>query len=338
MRLQIPQEVRKFTLVDLMLDFRWKLSRLKQEVCQRHFTRYSCILASFFLCGVAFAQEQQLQQVTLPSEVVRELVVPTTVPNIEGLVWNRWTSENFVVCSLNDEQGRYLTDNLEHVKTWVYDRWGFENLKFRTECRLICVSNTELFKEFFGLDESKVSIRYDESGKPELIVIFLLLNDKPSKTIPIPITEACLANLDVVYNFRTPLWAAKSFAHLNATIPSIQEKFRTVDSSIKQNRPLYGSKGVLEVKDFDALSPEDKKEYIAASVVFTMMLRKEFGEDRLHNFYKHCADGNSPEEGLRSIYRFDSYADCDSHMKEYVLEVVSKLDNKQIGDAYFQVN
>ena len=90
---------------------------------------------------------EPIRKVTLPIEVREELVTQVSIPSeIEGKVWNRWTSENFTVLSLNDIQAQYLHKHLELVKVWVFNRWGLYDVDFSVECKMICVDDPDLFR------------------------------------------------------------------------------------------------------------------------------------------------------------------------------------------------
>src|SRR5690606_24426603 len=69
------------------------------------------------------------------------IAISQTPDVIKGLVWNRWTSKNFVVHSILNDQGKYLKNNLEAVKGWTLNRWGFSNIDFQTEVKLWCVGD-----------------------------------------------------------------------------------------------------------------------------------------------------------------------------------------------------
>ena len=66
---------------------------------------------------------------TAPKEVKNEIKDPV----VEGKQWNRWTTKNFVICSINNDQAQYLNKNLEDLKTWIYTRWGFSDMDFNSE-------------------------------------------------------------------------------------------------------------------------------------------------------------------------------------------------------------
>ena len=160
--------------------------------------KYLVSVLALLLGSQCFAQGEPAK-VRLPLEVKHEMKVLFDDPSIEGKVWNRWTTKNFVVCSLNDKQAQYLHKHLELVKAWAFSRWGLYDIDFSAECRLICVDDKALFKKLFNLENSKVEIRRDKDGKIEMAVIFLLLDGDPSRTVPIPLTEVCLAEFEQKY-------------------------------------------------------------------------------------------------------------------------------------------
>ena len=160
------------------------------------------------LCGLLILQEEPITKVKLPQEVRQELA-KTPDDDIAGKQWNRWTSRSFVVCSIDDGQARFLNANLEKVKSWIYTRWGLSDIPFTAEARLICVNDREFFKKLFGLDRTKVEVRKDQSGKINLSVIFFLLDDKPSRTVPTPLTELCLDEFEQKYGFQVGWWASR---------------------------------------------------------------------------------------------------------------------------------
>src|SRR4051812_26115945 len=79
-------------------------------------------------------------------------VLTPTDADLKNLAWNRYTTENFAILSIDDEQGRWLAHNIEHIKKWCLTRWGFpENSRhlFTKECRVFCVPDKILMKKLF---------------------------------------------------------------------------------------------------------------------------------------------------------------------------------------------
>ena len=68
-----------------------------------------------------------IKRVSLPLEVKHEML---SVPKeIEGKIWNRWTTKNFTVCSLNDAQAQYLHKRLELVNKGILARLPYLELE-----------------------------------------------------------------------------------------------------------------------------------------------------------------------------------------------------------------
>jgi len=124
----------------------------------------------------------------IPHEVVNEL--PGDEELIKDKRWNRWTTSNFVICSISNSQAEYLDTNVENIKKWILTRWGFHDISFEKECRVIAVDDPILYTKFFRLAQS-----YVKKGK-DYNVVFILLDDKPSKTVPVPLTEVCLIEFE----------------------------------------------------------------------------------------------------------------------------------------------
>lgn len=304
----------------------------------------SMLVLLFLFCEPISCLAQQpvtVERIALPAEVKQEIVVPSTDADIKDLQWNRWTSDNFVVCSINDKQAQYLVSNLENIKNWIYTRWGFENLKFVTECRLICVDDPKLFKKFFDLETSRAEIRYDnKTNKPNLIVIFYLLNDAPSINIPGPLTEICIANIDETYGIHSQPWFVFGIRGLNETLTSIKVKFSDIDLKLQKDEPMYFSRGLLEMTEeqYKKLDDEHRILYDNNAMAMCLFMRKEFGRNGFHNFYYKNGKGEKPDELLKSVFKFQNYEQFDQVYKSFLLTTIKGLKNGSIKDGFLQVN
>lgn len=268
------------------------------------------------------------------------LDVDVNDPIIENLKWNRWTNGEFVILGLNDGQARYLAENIDYIKRWIYHRWGFDNYNLVTECRIVCVDDKEWFEKFFNIDKSRSEIRYDEQGKPELMVIFYCLDDIPSKTIPGPLTHMCLLNMDAIHDYTTPIWFLVGSQELNKSLPYIKDKMVELGSLLSNNDPLYFSQGLMEItyEEYFKLSEEDRKKFDLSAMAFLLMIRQEFGQQKTLDFYKECALGKNAEETLKNIFDFQNYDVVDKYFKKYMIKTIDGLKDGKITEKYLQIN
>jgi hypothetical protein len=51
-------------------------------------------------------------------------------PQIKNLEWNRYTSKNFTVLSIDNQKGKDLSETIDSLKSSVLTRWGFPDVKF----------------------------------------------------------------------------------------------------------------------------------------------------------------------------------------------------------------
>lgn len=306
----------------------------------RHFVRILTLLAVLAFGAPCFGQEA-IVKVKNPAEVRAEYFGgSSSVPKeIEGLQWNRWTSKNFVVCSLDDTQAQYLHKHLELVKGWAFARWGLMDLDFSAECKVIVVDRPELFKKLFNIDSTRVEVRRDSStGKITSTVIFLLCNDSPSKIVPIPLTQVCMAEFAQRYNAKVGTWAYRGMAQLNGTIPQIKDRVVAMKPVIDRNEPLFFSKGLMEmdVEQYGKLDAGKQRLYDDCAMLFCLLVRKEHGQDKYLKLMKRAGE-TSPEAALKEVLGFTDYDHFDRTMKRYIIDLTRDVSAGKTPDHYLQI-
>jgi hypothetical protein len=280
----------------------------------------------------------EIMKVTFPEEV-RQEVRQNLDPDLQGLQWNRWESENFVVCATNDKQAKFLHDHLEQVKTWSLNRWGLADVKFSAECILLCVDDAAIYKKFFNIEESKVEIRR-ENGKIKRNVIFLLGVGQPSDTVPIPVMEVCLSEYEQANNVKFGWWAHRGMSNLNGSLGTIRQGLADLSPLLAQNSQMYFSQSLLTAtqEQYDQLG-DNRRVFDLNATAMCLMLRKEFGQDRFHKF---LGFSQNPEVGLREVYKFNSYSAFDMSYKRFMIDIAAGVAGTQPGrpitpDSYLQI-
>jgi hypothetical protein len=296
------------------------------------------VLFSKFLVVPCLGQEP-ITKVANPHEVRVEVKGYLSIPKeIEVLQWNRWTSKNFVVCSINDTQAQYLHKHLELVKGWVFARWGLYDVDFSTQCKVIAVDRPELYKKLFNIEDTRVEIRREADGRIKETVIFLLASGQPSRSIPIPLTEVCMAEFAQRYNTKFGTWAYRGMAILNGSLEQIRNSVLEVKPALERNDPLFFSKGILEMnqEQYLKLEPDKKRLYDNCSVIFCLMVRKEFGQDVYLRLLKNASEG-SPEDAVKSVLKFTDYGHLDRTLKRYMTDITRDVSSGKTPDSYLQI-
>lgn len=292
----------------------------------------------FMFFNVSYGQEKIIK-VFNPDEVRVEIKNSNVLPKeLEGLSWNRWTSKNFIVCSLNDPQAQYLHRHLELVKGWTFARWGMYDIDLSVPCKLICVDSKDLFKKLFNLEKTKIEIRRDSDGRINETVIFMLIDGPPSQTTPIPLTEICLAEFAQKYNADFGVWSLKGMSNLNGSLEQIREKLIQIKPILEKNEPLFFSKGILEMTpdQYKALSEDKKNLFNNCSIAFCLMIRKEFGQDMYLKLLQKTCEIN-PEEALIGVLKFKNYEDFDKTLKRYYTDLINDIYLGKTPNSYLQI-
>lgn len=282
---------------------------------------------------------EKIFKVLKPNEIVEEVVsTKGEVPKeIEGLQWNRWTSKNFVVLALDDSYAKYLNEHLELVKTWTVVRWGLLDVDYSVPCKFICVDDPTLFEKLFKIKKTKVEIRRDDKGKIKETVIFLLANDAPSRCVPMPLTEVSLAEFGQKYDTEFGWWTYRGMTLLNGSLVQIRDSISYIKNPIENNSKIFFSKSLLELKkdQYEKLSDEDKSLFDSSAVLFCLMIRKEFGQDKFHNMMKDSVA--NPELCLSNRIGFKSYGEFDKTFKRYITDLAGDVSSNKTPDRYLQI-
>lgn len=194
----------------------------------------------FFLClfsSVAFSQG-------IPEQSSRD---EQEVSVTNGMVWNKWETDNFIVLSIDFEFGRSLKSKIERIKSEFCRSWGLPDDDLPVKCKVVCVPNPSTLKKFFSLESPKFELRKDESGG--VVEISIWVDEDRSSELPYLIGSSCLQ---------------ESPAFVNKGLP----KFISLS-------PSEISDAILSADDYPSI--DDLNPSIGNSLLVCLFFRKEFG-------------------------------------------------------------
>ena len=255
-----------------------------------------------------------------------------TDPEFKNLEWNRYTAENFAILSIDNAQGKWLADNMDHIRSWCLTRWGFPESKFTKECRIFCVPNKVLLKKLFGLDQPKIEVRKD------LTVMWLVLDDKPARTIPPYLTQICFAEFEVKHNVNLGWWFKRGASQLNGMVPDIRQNIAGLDEMLKKDQPLFVSEKMFTMteEEYNKETVENRKIFDRQAIALCIMLRKEFGEAKLQGFLR-ISSRNKSQDVLRVVYGFSGYGHFDRQYIRFMKDLTTDVLNNRTPDAYLEI-
>lgn len=252
-------------------------------------------------------------------------------PEIKNLVWNRYITNNFTILSINDDQGYWMKNNIENIKSWCLTRWGLPDVKFSKECRVFCVPNSAMLKKLFNLDSSKMEIR-TKDGSLEITAMWLALDEKPSNLIPVQVSEIIFTEFEYANKFKFPLWAKKGMALMNSSIADIKNEFISLSDAKNVVENILN----MSQDQFDKLTFDKKNQFIKQSAALILMIRKEFGEVKLHSFLK-VSYQNGSLEALQKVLGFSGYSDFEKTYLRYTNGLSKDISQKATPDSYLQI-
>lgn len=288
---------------------------------------FSSLIFAPFSAGMA--QDNQVLQ-PIGSEVPSD-------PALKDLVWNRYTTKNFTIMSIDNAQGKWMSENIDNIKTWCVERWGFPDFQFTKECRIFCVPNKVLFKKLFNLDESKVEIRRKD-GTIEITAMWLVLDDKPARVIPRQLTQICFAEFEQKHNVALPFFAKHGMGILNGTIPDIRNDMVYLGGVVQKDQPIFVSEKMFSMTEdeYSKSTAENKKIFDCQAAALCLLLRKEFGEAKMQGFLR-MTTRNSPKDVLYVVYGFTSYAQFDQSYLRFMKDLSREVGQQRTPDSYLEI-
>ncbi|MFZ9240431.1 MAG: hypothetical protein ACO22R_04775 [Chitinophagaceae bacterium] len=253
-------------------------------------------------------------------------------PEINKLAWHRYVTSNFTILSINDEQGLWMKNNLENIKVWCLTRWGLPDVKFSKECRIFCVPDGDMLSRLFNLSASKSEVR-SKDGSIEITAMWLALDDKPARVIPTHLSEVILAEFEQANNFKFPYWATRGISQLNGSMADIKTSLGHLpESNLIDTETLLSAKPDQYLK----YSKERQRVFDSQSIAMCLLLRKEFGEVKLHAFLKSCHKSGHAT-AIQGVLGFKSVSDFDKTFNRYIKGLSKDLGERITPDSYLTI-
>lgn len=253
-------------------------------------------------------------------------------PDLKNLQWNRYTTENTVVLSIDNQQGKWLSENIESIRYWCLNRWGFPESSFTKECRIFCVPDKKLFKRLFNLEQSKFELRDDVTA------IWVLMEKNPDETLPPLLTKISLSEFEIKNNMKFGWWFKRGSSQINGIVTDIMKTIVSLEETLKKDQPIFVSEKMFTMTEEDYLkeSLENQKIFDQQALVLAVMLRKEFGEAKLQGFLR-IASKNDPQDVLKFLYGFDDYEHFDKQYIRFMNDITSDVLNKKTPESYLEI-
>jgi hypothetical protein len=273
-----------------------------------------------------------LTVLTLASTVQGQVVYPHGIKaskDTETLQWNRYETLNFTILSIDDSQGKWLSQNIETSKSWCLSRWGFPDFKFTKECRIFCVSDQKMLKKLFGLEQPKVEIRKNIS------VMWLVLEHK---SVSPYLSQVCFSEFESQNNAELGFWFKRGGSLLNSSSIEIRQYLANLSNVVKKNEPMYQSNRmfILTEEEYLAEDLKNQKIFDEQAVALCVMLRKEFGEAKLQGFLR-ISNRNDSQKTLRTVYGFSGFQHFDKQYIRFMSDLTNDVIGQKTPDSYLEI-
>lgn len=265
--------------------------------------------------------------VIFPIGVFASTVQENVAQSPPEMQWNRYVTDNFEILSVDDDQGKYLYDNIEFIKVWITWRWGMKNYDFpvlnndkgestKVRCKLICVHNSAIYEKLFNRKTPAWRIE-TKNGVPEYTVWLINEGEKWNTKIPFILTGVVLNNFEANSGVKFPVWCHKGMSLLNSRLMDIR-------TSIPLSTD-FDSKTLLnmDLESYNKLTDAQKDKFDAQAAMFCLWVRQEFNGKIFLDFLSGSTI--NPEYCLQ-YFGIKTYAECDIKVKAHILSLSGSSD------------
>lgn len=237
---------------------------------------------------------------------VPSAAVQAKVPSgLEGLVWNKWDTDHFVVISLDKSRGASMRHEVESVRSEVMTRWSMPESNSKG-CKLVLVPDASMLKKLFGLSEPRCEVNASSSGASASIWI----DEERISLLPSLVAECELALGDF-----------KPFARRG--VPILERS----PARIREDLLASSDLGLAVALD-DGKQSGDASAVARESAIVCLLTRREFGSVA----FGKAADGKAP--ALHEVLGFSTQDELARTHKRYRANLLSDIKEGKTPDKY----
>lgn len=277
----------------------------------------SIILSLLLLSTTALGNEN-------PGVIFPTNVIFSSSDEYKDMQWNRYTTKNFTIMSIENNEGKWLFNNLENIKKSSLKKWGIIDKDLSVECRIMVVNNKDILKKFFNLTDSKIELR-KKDGKAEIIAVWICIENHNHKDLDKIITEVCFKDM------LNKLAIEKKF--LERGVVNLRKPKEEIKEIIKNILPETSFLDKTE-EDYKKLNQQEKQNFETNSTVFCLMLKKEFGEKK---FLKLMLSKGNNIEKIIEIYGYKDKEEIEKTFKRYCEDLKKSIQKNEIEDKYLEI-
>lgn len=254
--------------------------------------------------------------------------VPLLVPSGEpvsfrdDLVWNKWETDNFIILSLDKQQGSKLKSTVEQLRSDFLNSWGIPVWNSSVKCKLICVPDGQFLSKFFNIKAPHCEVRYDSEGKVSVCAIWIDYNrigELPSLMGSISVSDSVLP------------------VKMN---PVTRQGIASLCSSPESIRSLIGSpvefdaKALLSTDPNSLTTQKDKDDFRKRSAILCLMLRREFGK----RIFSEFLASDQGEDKVKSVLGFSGSEEFSKTLSRYSRNIAEDIEEGKTPDKYIVVH
>lgn len=236
----------------------------------------------------------------------------------KDLVWHKLDTENFIILSIDKNQGFYIKNNIENIKSLIITRWGLADIKFSSQCKIICVKDRNLLFKLFKIENIHYEIRKNDEDKISLCAIWMCYDDIDK--INQGLSDICFSEMEQYKNKKIPVHIKKGMCYLNKDLDVIKNELKELPEQEIKYEQITSNKIEENNKNPD---------YEKQCAILSLLLRKEFGQN---NFINYLSDND-----LSKNFGINDNKIINKILNRYYKNLIGDLKQNKVPNDYLDI-
>lgn len=257
--------------------------------------------------------------------------IVSDVPSPE-LKWHRFETANFEILTINKKDGEYLSKSIEPMRKWTLERWGIKSVDFSTKCKVLVVSDKDLYLKLFKKQKPLFKIER-EKGKIKNTIIWCWSDDGwHTSILPNLLTEICLQEFEQKHNAKFPLWTKRGMSVLNRNTSDIRKEFGEFNKVFANKSSIFTLPMILGMKEdkIRLYEPQHQELFDKQSAFLCLYLQKEKGNKKFLEFMESCMENKMSIQKID----FEKQEDFDKIYEKYMYNLSKEIEEGKTPNVY----
>ncbi len=265
--------------------------------------------------------------VAVPATALGQTDLP---PEYQNYRWYRFTTQNFEILSIDKHAGQQAQRKVEGLRSWVYRRWGLQDVPFfQKQCLIICAPDAQTYKKWFrrtDVDPKLSKSKNLDGSERDVYAIWIATEGNwLTGVLPEKIGRVCLLNYEDMFQVKFGRWAHVGMSALNNDVRAI----RLMLSEL--NADDYPDSQTIFTQQSKRPGTTDRAFRRYAAVLCLLLRKQQGGDVRFNKFLETYSSTENANQAL-AVYGWRGFTHFNQSYGAYLKNLAYDIRHDRTPD------